>query len=52
MSGRRKVKQKRIKPRNPLALTVRTLSQRIKASAKTYTRKIKHKGRGRDNGSP
>ena len=51
MVRRRKVKTKRIKPRNPLALTVRRLMPRIKASAKSYTRKIKHRGRGRDDDS-
>ena len=52
MGGRRRVKSKRIKPRNPVAVVVRALTPRVKASAKTYTRKPKHKRRGWDDAEP
>ena len=46
MAGRRKVKVKRVKPRNPFAPVLRALAPGVKPSAKAYTRKVKHKRRG------
>jgi hypothetical protein len=41
MAKRRR--RKRIKPRNPLVPAVRRLGHKVKPSAKTYSRKAKHR---------
>jgi hypothetical protein len=43
MARRRRVRRKRIKARNPLAPVLRRLRPRVKASARVYSRKIKHR---------
>ncbi len=42
MAAQRKQKRRRVKVRNPLAPVVRTLTPRVKPSAKAYIRKPKH----------
>lgn len=48
MGGRRR--RKRLKPRNPLVPVVRSLRHKVRPSARTYSRKTKHKRPGADNG--
>ena len=40
---RRKAARRVAAPRNPLALPTRRLGQRVKASARTYRRRAKHR---------
>ncbi len=42
MRKRRKVRARRVSLRNPLVPVVRALRPRVKPSAKTYSRKVKH----------
>jgi hypothetical protein len=43
LGRRRRVRRRRVKPRNPLAPVVRALAPRVKPSARAYSRKVKHK---------
>lgn len=52
MKGRRRIKDRQVRVRNPLVPVVRALAPRVKPSAKAYTRKVKHKRRGREGGEP